>query len=83
MSHDDIRVFLVDDAGNDLGRFEVTYSRELKLGQDVRLSLGGPERLYRVLGMRPGEGGMRFVQVVEAPTPKRPHYTLVATKKGL
>jgi hypothetical protein len=69
LQRDEIAVFVVDEKGNPLEKhLPVQWSGDLREGQDLPLKLEGPEgrvRLFRVLGVRPGAGQGRFVQVIE------------------
>ncbi len=69
LEYDEIAVFVVDEKGNPLEKHPlVQWSGDLQEGQDLPFRLEGPEgrvRLFRVLGVRPGEGRGRFVQVIE------------------
>jgi hypothetical protein len=66
LDYDELAVFLVDEKGNQLDKYgPVQWSGPLREGQTLRLALEGREKLYRVLGIRSGEGRGRFVKVVE------------------
>ncbi len=66
MDYDEIVVFVVDENGKQIDkRGPVQWSGDVHEGQDIPLVHEGRVTLYRVLGVRQGEGQGRFVQVTE------------------
>lgn len=66
LDSDEIVVFVVDANGQHLDKCgPVQWSGELRKGQVIPLIHKGRETLFSVLGVRPGEGRGRFVQVTE------------------
>lgn len=66
MDHDEIVVFVVDEYWKQIDkRGPAQWSGALRQGQDIPLIHEGRITLFRVLGVRPGEGQGRFVQVTE------------------
>jgi hypothetical protein len=67
MASEDVRIFLIDPAGADLGTYRIAYAAPLRVGQEVWLALDGARALYRVVRERQAETGERLVHVIAVP----------------
>jgi DNA-directed RNA polymerase subunit RPC12/RpoP len=65
MSHDVIRLVLVDPAGAELETHTLFHPREVRVGLELWLELDGRRTLVRILRQVPGEGGQRLVHAIE------------------